>query len=85
MIFELVNRQDPSRVQPSPVSSSSEIKTRATSPVDPAILEYFRRQPHGLSYRIYANNDQTRQFHILPTTVANQSMLFELTFKSCFL
>ena len=76
--FELVNREDSSRVQPSPVSSSGEIKARATSPVDPTILDYFQRQPHGLSYRVYANTDQTRHFHILPTTVANERMLFQL-------
>ena len=69
-------------MQPSPSIASSEARTRATSPVDPAILDYFRRQPHGLSYRIYANTDQSRHFHILPTAVANQRMPFELLLKA---
>jgi hypothetical protein len=46
---------------------------RATSPVDPVVLDYFHRQPKAPLYYIYSNSDQTRHFHIQPT---NLRMLF---------
>ena len=46
---------------------------RATSPIDPVILEDFHQQPGGADYQISSNNDRIRRFRIQPV---NQRTLF---------
>lgn len=80
--FSLVKGEESFRVEPIPAHPQNNIADRTTSPVDPVILDYFRRQPPALSYRIYSNTDQTRHFHILPTAVADSRMSFALVLKT---
>ena len=80
--FSLVKGEESCRVEPIPIHRQNKIADRPTSPIDPVILDYFRRQPAALSYRIYSNSDQSRHFHILPTSVANSRMSFALALKT---
>jgi hypothetical protein len=46
---------------------------RATSSLDPVIIDHFNRLPKAPLYHVYSNSEQTRHFHILPN---NPRMLF---------
>jgi hypothetical protein len=52
----------------------NENENRATSPVDPKILEDFRCRPEAGLYQGSNNNDRTRLFRIQP---ANKRLLFK--------
>ena len=73
IIFEIGQYKTSSRITPAPIVSPTANPDRATSPIDPVILEDFHQQPGGAEYQISRNPDRTRRFRIQP---ANQRTLF---------
>ncbi|CAF1367947.1 unnamed protein product [Adineta ricciae] len=60
-----------SRISPAPTAPLNLNPNRATSPIDPVILEDFHQQPGGADYQISSNSDRIRRFRIQP---ANQRL-----------